>query len=204
MSTSDKPTPGRGRPRKLSPGETVEWRLRAPESLLMELRIHARMNERSVNEEITARLMQSLNHQPDKPPVSSVEAERLLYLAVKFEEWVSATIKIQGESITGQIIEPEETLWVWRDNGKKEITGKISGHNIRIPESLASELRVMARVHERGQNEEVLTRLLDSFGYYSQRLLEQNDDAQALKVLCLEFEQYLKIKIKDTGKTLKK
>ena len=34
--------------------EAVEWRLRAPDNLLMELRICARAGNRSVNEEIIA------------------------------------------------------------------------------------------------------------------------------------------------------
>jgi hypothetical protein len=55
---------GRGRPRKFQPGEAVEWRLRAPDNLLMELRICARAGNRSVNEEIIARLLLSLNYQP--------------------------------------------------------------------------------------------------------------------------------------------
>lgn len=203
MSTSDKMKSGRGRPRKFQPGETVEWRLRAPESLLMELRISARMSNRSVNEEIITRLLISLNYQPDKPLIASADAEKLIYLAVKFEEWLSVLINGTPLAEPEESANTEELIFVWRDNEKKVITGKITGHNIRIPENLANEVRAMARISDRSQNEEVLTRLLDSFGYYSQRVLEQNEDAQALKVLCLEFEEFLKIKIKDAENATK-
>jgi hypothetical protein len=197
MTTSDKTNSGRGRPRKFQPGETVEWRLRAPDSLLLELRIAARMSERSVNEEIITRLLQSLNYQTDKSLISTVDAEKLIYLAVKFEEWLSGLINNTPAGSADCVASKDETVWIWRESEKRAITGKISGHNIRIPENLATEIKVMARLHDRSQNEEVLTRLLDSFGYYSQRILEQNEDVQALKVLCIEFEEYLKVKIKE-------
>ncbi len=41
MKVKEKMWDGRGRPRKFQPGEAVEWRLRAPDNLLMELRICA-------------------------------------------------------------------------------------------------------------------------------------------------------------------
>ena len=86
MKVKEKMWDGRGRPRKFRPGEAVEWRLRAPDNLLMELRVCARTGKRSVNDEIIARLLQSLNYQPDVPVIKTAEGERLISLAVKFED----------------------------------------------------------------------------------------------------------------------
>jgi hypothetical protein len=67
---------------------------------------------------------------------------------------------------------------------------------MRIPENLADEIRAMAKVHNRSLNDEMLTRLMNTLGYFTERLLDQNEDAQALKVLCMEFEVFLKEKIR--------
>jgi hypothetical protein len=37
---------------------------------------------------------------------------------------------------------------------------------------------------------------MNTLGYFTERLLDQNEDAQALKVLCMEFEVFLKEKIR--------
>lgn len=192
----------RGRPRKFQPGETVEWRLRAPDSLLMELRVCARMGKRSINDEIIARLLQSLNYQSDKQVIKTASAERLISLAVKFEIWLSDMLCLNSEdagSAVGGSVE-DEYLWVWRDGVRELVSGKASGYSMRIPENLAEEIRVMARVHQRSLNDEMLTRIMSSFGYYSQRVLDQNEDAQALKVLCIEFEKYIKERIEEVEK----
>ncbi|MDA4818888.1 Arc family DNA-binding protein, partial [Enterobacter hormaechei] len=84
MKVKEKMWEGRGRPRKFQPGEAVEWRLRIPDNLLMELRICARAGKRSVNDEIMARLLLSLNYQPDVPLIKTADAEKLISLAVKF------------------------------------------------------------------------------------------------------------------------
>lgn len=72
---------------------------------------------------------------------------------------------------------------------------------MRIPENLAEEIRTMARVHKRSLNDEMLTRLMNTLGYFTERILDQNEDAQALKVLCMEFEVFLKEKISDAEKS---
>jgi hypothetical protein len=59
----------------------------------------------------------------------------------------------------------------------------------------------MAKVHNRSLNDEMLTRLMNTLGYFTERLLDQNEDAQALKVLCMEFEVFLKEKIKEVEKS---
>lgn len=197
MKVKEKMWDGRGRPRKFRPGEAVEWRLRAPDNLLMELRICARAGKRSVNDEIIARLLLSLNYHSEKPVIKTAEGERLISLAVKFELWLGELLdgeKCQGdnENISDT---STERLWMWREGERVLLPGKTTGYSMRIPENLAEEIRVMARVHKRSLNDEMLTRLMNTLGYFTERILDQNEDGQALKVLCMEFEVFLKEKI---------
>jgi len=192
----------RGRPRKFQAGDAVEWRLRAPDSLLMELRICARMGERSVNDEITARLLVSMNYQPHIPVIRTVEGERLISLAVKFERWLDF---ILGRESTSGIDTDEENklnaqAWMWREGERVLIPGKTSGFSMRIPQNLADEIRTMARVHKRSLNDEMLTRIMNSFGYLTERILDNNEDTQSLKVLTMAFEWYLRDKISEAEK----
>ena len=202
MKVKEKMWGGRGRPRKFQPGETVEWRLRAPDNLLMELRIYARAGNRSVNDEIIARLLLSLNYQPGKPIIKTAEGERLIALAVRFEEWLG---DLPGDA-RGQLSSGnnaslrQEPLWMWREGERVLLPGKKTGYSMRIPDNLAEEIRAMAKVHNRSLNDEMLTRLMNTMGYFTERLLDQNEDVQALKVLCVEFEVYLKNKISEVEK----
>lgn len=203
MKVKEKMWEGRGRPRKFRPGEAVEWRLRAPDNLLMELRICARVGKRSVNDEIIARLLLSLNYQPGHPVIKTAEAERLISLAVKFEEWLGQLLDGSGAGIDENTLQEahSEQLWMWREGERVLLPGKTTGYSMRIPENLAEEIRTMARVHKRSLNDEMLTRLMNTLGYFTERILDQNEDAQALKVLCMEFEVFLKEKISDAEKS---
>ena len=202
MKVKEKMWEGRGRPRKFRPGEAVEWRLRAPDNLLMELRICARVGKRSVNDEIIARLLLSLNYQPERAVIKTAEGERLISLAVKFETWLGQLLD-RGESEGGEDIQNDdhaEQLWMWREGERVLIPGKTTGYSMRIPDNLAEEIRTMARVHKRSLNDEMLTRLMNTLGYFTERILDQNEDGQALKVLCMEFEVFLKEKINQCEK----
>ena len=203
MKVKEKMWEGRGRPRKFRPGEAVEWRLRAPDNLLMELRICARVGKRSVNDEIIARLLLSLNYQPGHPVIKTAEAERLISLAVKFEEWLGQLLDGSGAGIDENTVQEThaEQLWMWREGERVLLPGKTTGYSMRIPENLAEEIRTMARVHKRSLNDEMLTRLMNTLGYFTERILDQNEDAQALKVLCMEFEFFLKERISDAEKS---
>ncbi|EOY8016677.1 Arc family DNA-binding protein, partial [Salmonella enterica] len=157
-----------------------------------------------VNDEIIARLLLSLNYQPNSPVIKTAEGERLIALAVKFENWLSSLL--DDESFNpDKNTEPSayaERLWMWREGERILLPGKTTGYSMRIPENLAEEIRTMARVHKRSLNDEMLTRLMNTFGYFTERILEQNEDAQALKVLCLEFEVFLKEKIAEAEKSV--
>ena len=71
---------------------------------------------------------------------------------------------------------------------------------MRLPQNLADEIRIMARVHKRSLNDEMLTRLMNSLGYLTERILDNNEDTQALKVLTMAFEWYLREKISEAEK----
>ncbi|ENL0404560.1 Arc family DNA-binding protein [Salmonella enterica] len=203
MKVKEKMWDKRGRPRKFQPGEVVEWRLRAPDNLLMELRICARMGKRSINDEIIARLLLSMNYHPDVPLIKTVDGERLISLAVKFENWLSDLFGDDGEIEMDERdsnIQPER-LWIWRKGERVLLPGKTTGYSMRIPENLAVEIRTMARVHKRSLNDEMLTRLMSTLNYFTERVLDQNENAQALKVLCIEFEEFIKEKISETEKS---
>lgn len=203
MKVKEKMWGARGRPRKFRPGEAVEWRLRAPDNLLMELRVCARAGKRSVNDEIIARLLLSLNYQPDIPVIKTAKGERLISLAVKFEDWLHNLLDVDtrcGE-VNKRDSPPAEHLWVWREGERILLPGKTTGYSMRIPGNLAEEICTMARVHRRSLNDEMLTRLMSTLKYFTGRVLEQNEDSQALKVLCMEFESYLKEKINEAEKS---
>ncbi|ELW1648895.1 Arc family DNA-binding protein [Enterobacter oligotrophicus] len=199
MKVKEKMWEGRGRPRKFQPGEVVEWRLRAPDNLLMELRICARAGNRSVNEEIIARLLLSLNYQPGQPVIKTIKGEKLIALAVRFEEWLGDLLDDECEKVEekNKSLPRQEQLWMWCEGERILLPGKTTGYSMRIPENLADEIRAMAKVHKRSLNDEMLTRLMNTLGYFTERLLDQNEDAQALKVLCMEFEVFLKDKINE-------
>lgn len=199
MKVKEKMWEGRGRPRKFQPGEAVEWRLRAPDNLLMELRICARVGNRSVNEEIIARLLLSMNYQPGQPVIKTIRGERLIALAVRFEEWLGDLLDDECKKVEekNKSLPRQEQLWMWREGERILLPGKTTGYSMRIPENLADEIRAMAKVHKRSLNDEMLTRLMNTLGYFTERLLDQNEDAQALKVLCMEFEVFLKDKINE-------
>lgn len=169
----------------------------------MELRICARAGNRSVNDEIIARLLLSLNYQPGKAVIKTAEGERLIALAVKFEEWLGNLLDGESVGVVDDVKVPpkQEQLWVWREGERILLPGKTTGYSLRIPENLADEIRAMAKVHNRSLNDEMLTRLMNTLGYFTERLLDQSEDAQALKVLCMEFEVFLKEKIREVEKS---
>lgn len=199
MKVKEKMYETRGRPRKFTPGDTIEWKLRAPDSLLLELRICARAGNRSVNEEIVARLMVSLNYRPNLNLIKTIKGEKLISFAARFEDWLSSLVFCEDEEkFVGRNKSPvDKKLWIWRAGERILVHGKAASYSMRIPENLADEIKIMARIQHRSLNDEILTRLMDSLGYFTERLLAQNDDVQSLKVLCLLFDEFLSDKLKE-------
>lgn len=189
----------RGRPRKFQPGEITEWNIRAPENLLMELRIFARTRQRSMNDEIMARLMESLNYRSDVPIIKTVEGQQLMALARKFSEWLTETnpeiiVRKDPESTA------DESTHAWIGDRRTLLPGKTLQYSMRIPENLATEVRVMAQINQRSINDEVLTRLMHSLGYFTESWLGRDRDVTVIKVLAIEFEQFIRLKTEEAEK----
>ncbi|MBN3262967.1 Arc family DNA-binding protein [Pectobacterium brasiliense] len=199
MKVKEKMYETRGRPRKFTPGEVVEWKLRAPDSLLLELRICARAGNRSVNEEIVARLMVSLNYRPNRSLIKTIKGEMLISFAAKFEDWLSGLVFCdnEGKLVNRTQSSIDKKIWVWRGGERILVRGRGASYSMRIPENLADEIKLMARIQRRSLNDEILTRLMDSLGYFTERLLAQNDDVQSLKVLCFLFNEFLTEKLEE-------
>jgi hypothetical protein len=191
--TDEMKEPGkRGRPRKLDPETKIEWRLRAPDNLLMELRICARIANRSLNEEINSRLSVSLGYQTGAKIIKTTEAEKLVSLTAYFSNWLSEFVQMPNHNTSPAKPEAEnEIVWFWRNGEKTPLEGKASGYSIRMPADLSEELKIMARIHKRGLNEEVITRLMVSLNYFTECVLDHNEDTQALKLLCLKFKEFI-------------
>ncbi|MFX4316065.1 Arc family DNA-binding protein, partial [Enterobacter sp. 63] len=122
--------------------------------------------------------------------------------AVRFEEWLGNLLnEVDGKAEEkNKVPVRQEQLWMWREGERVLLPGKTTGYSMRIPENLADEIRAMSKIHNRSLNDEMLTRLMNTLGYFTERLLDQNEDAQALKVLCIEFEVFLKEKITEVEK----
>ncbi len=180
----------------------MEWRLRAPNNLLMELRVCARAGDRSVNDEIIARLLISLNYQPHITVIRTVEGERLISMTVKFEHWLDFILGRENDFVIDSSAgnNAHEQAWMWREGERVLIPGKTSGYSMRLPQNLADEIRTMARIHKRSLNDEMLTSLMNSLGYLTERILDNNEGTQALKVLTMAFEWYLREKISEAKK----
>lgn len=181
----------RGRPRKFKAGDITEWNIRAPENLLMELRIFARTRQRSMNDEIMQRLMESLNYRPDMPLIKTVEGQQLQALSRKFYEWITETHpeipqKPDAESTA------DESTHAWIDERRVLLPGKTQQYSMRIPENLATELRLMAQINQRSINDEILTRLMHSLHYFTETWVGRDKDITALKVLALSFDKFIR------------
>ena len=97
MKVKEKIYERRGRPRKYTLGEVRYRVLWAPENLLLELRIAARVRGVSMNDEVVSRLVQSMHFTPKKPVIKTEEGERLLALARLFDEFIQSRLDVLRE-----------------------------------------------------------------------------------------------------------
>lgn len=201
MKVKEKMWETRGRPRKFRPGEAVVLRFRAPDVLLAELRMCARAAQRSLNDEVTARLMASFHYQTDKPIIHTRDGQRIISLVSRFEEWLTHLTGLpEDDSEDYKENTINDVVWVWRQGKRIPLKGKILAYTMRIPENLADEIRIVSRLHKRSINEELLTRMMESLDYFSERFLEQNEDTQALKALSVLFDEFIKEKLAEAEK----
>lgn len=203
MKVKEKLLDGCGCLCKFQSGEVVEWWLCVLDNLFMELRICVRVGNRSVNEEIIVRFLLLLNYQLGKFVIKNVEGECFIVLVVKFEEWLGKLFDGEFVDVVEdvKVLFKQEQLWVWCEGERILFLGKIIGYSMCIFENFVDEIRVMVKVYNCSFNDEMFICLMNMLGYFMERLFDQNEDVQVFKVFCMEFEVFLKEKIREVEKS---
>lgn len=185
--------PGRGRPRKFSTGEKEQRNIRAPENLLMELRIAARLRGVSTNDEIISRLIQSMAFTPRKPVIKTEEGERLMALARLFDEFLQDRLDEIREKYR-DVQQPE--------GEKKEfIPGPMKMFSCSFPVRLRNEMIISARFNRQSTNHEIYQRLLGSFNYLTEQQLPENEEVQRLRALAMMFDEFVISRVGDAERS---
>ena len=161
MKVKEKIYERRGRPRKYTPGEVRYRVLWAPENLLLELRIAARVRGVSMNDEVVGRLIQSLDFTPKKPIIKTEEGERLLALARLFDGFIQADLDMLRYKYAKQAAGVADKLHF--------VAGKIPRCSSSLPVNLKKEMEVSSRVNQRSRNQENVQRLVGSLNYFSEQ-----------------------------------
>lgn len=189
MKVKEQLGPGRGRPRKFSLGETEQRNIRAPENLLMELRIAARLRGVSTNDEIISRLVQSMEFTPKKPVIKTEEGERLMALARLFDEFIQERLDEIREKYRDEMAQA---------GGKKAfIAGPMKMFSCSFPVNLRKQMIISARFNQQSTNHEIYQRLLASFNYLTDQQLPENDEVHRLRALALMFDEFVISRVGD-------
>lgn len=189
MKVKEQLGPGRGRPRKFSVGETEQRNIRAPENLLIELRIAARLRGVSTNDEIISRLIQSMAFTPKKPVIKTEEGERLMALARLFDEFIQDQLDEIREKYRAEMQKPGEK--------KSFIAGPMRMFSCSFPVSLRKQMVISARFNQQSTNHEIYQRLLASFNYLTDQQLPENDEVHRLRALALMFDEFVISRVGD-------
>ena len=180
----------RGRPRKYSEGEVRYRVLWAPENLLMELRVAARVRGVSMNDEVVGRLNQSINFKPTTSIISSEDGERYLSLARLFEEFIQAHLDTLREKYANELI---------IDGAEREfIPGKLKRFSSSFPVDLKKQMEMSARFNQRSINQEIVQRLLGTLNYFTEQQLPENDEIKILRSFAMLFDEFIVSKISDS------
>lgn len=180
----------RGRPRKYAEGEVRFRVLWAPENLLMELRVAARVRGVSMNDELVGRLNQSINFKPTNPTISSEDGERFLALSRLFEEFIQAHLDILREKYSSE---------AKTDSAEREfIPGKLKRFSSSFPVALKKQMEMSARFNRRSINQEIVQRLLGTLNYFTEQQLPENEEIQKLRSMATLFDEFIVSKISDT------
>jgi predicted HicB family RNase H-like nuclease len=180
----------RGRPRKYSEGEVRYRVLWAPENLLMELRVAARIRGVSMNDEVVSRLNQSINFKQKSSIISSEDGERYLSLARLFDEFIQAHLDVLRKKY-----EKES-----RENGveREFIPGKLKKFSSSFPVELKKQMEISARFNKRSINQEIVQRLLGTLNYFTEQQLPENEEINKLRSLAMLFDEFIVSKICDS------
>ncbi|MBN7124669.1 hypothetical protein BSU01_23655 [Erwinia billingiae] len=194
MKVKEKMGAGRGRPRKYSPGEVRYRVLWAPENLLMELRIAARVRGVSMNDEVVSRLIQSMHFTPRKPVIKSEDGERLLALSRLFDEFIQSYLEVIREKYAGEIER--------NSDGKAFIPGKMKRFSSSFPVNLKKDMQISARFNRRSMNQEINQRLLGTLNYLTEQQLPENDEVKRLRTLAVLFDEFIISKVAEAENPL--
>ena len=181
MKVKEKIYERRGRPRKYTPGEVRYRVLWAPENLLLELRIAARVRGVSMNDEVVGRLIQSLDFTPKKPIIKTEEGERLLALARLFDGFIQAHLDMLRDKYAKEAP-------VLADK-RQFVAGKMRRFSSSFPVNLKKDMEISARFNQRSMNQEIVQRLLGSLNYFTEQQLPENEEIQRLRALAMLFDE---------------
>ncbi|MFD3232102.1 Arc family DNA-binding protein [Rahnella aceris] len=187
MKVKEKIYERRGRPRKYTMGEVRYRVLWAPENLLLELRIAARVRGVSMNDEVVGRLIQSLDFTPKKPIIKTEEGERLLALARLFDEFIQAHLDMLREKYA------QEATVV--DDKRQFVAGKMRRFSSSFPVNLKKDMEISARFNQRSMNQEIVQRLLGSLNYFTEQQLPENEEIKRLRALAMLFDEFIVSKV---------
>lgn len=195
MKENEPVTEKRGRPRKYSEGEVRYRVLWAPENLLMELRVAARLRGVSMNDELVGRLNQSINFEPTNSIISSAEGERYLALARLFEEFIQAHLDIL-RSKYADVSQSDKTA-------KEFVPGKLKRFSSSFPVELKKQMEISARFNRRSMNQEIVQRLLGTLNYFTEQQLPENEEIKQLRSLTMLFDEFIVSKISESEAEMK-
>ncbi|CAH0144423.1 Arc family DNA-binding protein [Klebsiella michiganensis] len=187
MKVKEKIYERRGRPRKYTMGEVRYRVLWAPENLLLELRIAARVRGVSMNDEVVGRLIQSLDFTPKKPIIKTEEGERLLALARLFDEFIQSHLDMLREKYA------QEAPVV--DENRQFVAGKMRRFSSSFPVNLKKDMEISARFNQRSMNQEIVQRLLGSLNYFTEQQLPENEEIKRLRSLAMLFDEFIVSKV---------
>ncbi|WP_037035616.1 Arc family DNA-binding protein [Rahnella sp. WP5] len=194
MKVKEKIYERRGRPRKYTMGEVRYRVLWAPENLLLELRIAARVRGVSMNDEVVGRLIQSLDFTPKKPIIKTEEGERLLALARLFDEFIQSHLDMLREKYA-----QEATVG---DDKRPFVAGKMRRFSSSFPVNLKKDMEISARFNQRSMNQEIVQRLLGSLNYFTEQQLPENEEIKRLRSLAVLFDEFIVSKVAEAENPL--
>ena len=194
MKVKEKIAERRGRPRKYMLGEVRYRVLWAPENLLMELRVAARVTGVSMNDEVVSRLVHSMDYTPKKPIIKTEEGERFVALTRLFDEFIQSHLAMLREKYLPAELPLE---------GKREfVPGKMKRFSSSFPVNLKKDMEINAQFNQRSMNQEIVQRLLASLNYLTDKQFPESEEIQRLRALALLFDEFVTSKVAEAENPL--
>lgn len=187
MKVKEKIAERRGRPRKYHLGEVRYRVLWAPENLLMELRVAARIRGVSMNDEVVSRLVHSMDYSPKKPIIKTEEGERFVALTRLFDEFIQEHLAMLRDKYL-----PEPSS---KSAPREFVAGKMKRFSSSFPMNLKKDMEINAQFNQRSVNQEIVQRLLGSLNYLTDKQFPESEEIQRLRALALLFDEFVTAKV---------